>query len=125
MADPVLEAAGQGGTVANPLGGEVVFKVRGEQSGGRLTAFETLVPPGEGPPLHTHAHEDESLYVVEGEVRFALGDYVNAASAGSYAFVPRGTPHTFQNVGARPARLLIHFTPSGMERFFEAFAASE
>jgi len=36
--------------------------------------------------------------------------------------VPRGTPHCFQNVGAIPARIIVMFTPSGMERFFDRFA---
>jgi hypothetical protein len=37
-------------------------------------------------------------------------------------FIPRGTPHCFQNVGDDPARLLAMFTPAGMERFFEGAA---
>ena len=125
MAEPVFQRPGEGGTVDNPLGGDVVFKARGEQTEGTLTAFETVVAPGEGPPLHTHANEDESLYVLDGEVRFKLGDEIRAAPAGSFVFIPRGAPHTWQNVGDGPARVLIHFTPSGMERFFDGFAALE
>jgi quercetin dioxygenase-like cupin family protein len=125
MAEPVLRRPGEGGMVDNPLGADVVFKARGEQTEGTLTAFETVVEPGEGPPLHTHANEDESLYVLDGEVRFKLGDEIQAAPAGSFVFIPRGAPHTWQNVGDGPARILIHFTPSGMERFFDGFAALE
>ena len=125
MAEPVLQGPGEGGTVEAPVGGVIVFKVRGAQTGGTVTAFENLVEPGEGPPLHTHANEDESLYVLEGEVRFKLGDEIRAAPAGSFVFVPRGAPHTWQVVGDGPARMLIHFTPSGMERFFEGFAELE
>jgi quercetin dioxygenase-like cupin family protein len=124
MVEPLFEPPGQGPGVAHPLGGDVAFKVRGQQSGGALTAFETVVAPGQGPPLHTpHAHEDETLYVLEGEVRFKLGDDLRAGGPGSFVFVPRGAPHTFQNVGDDDARILIHFSPSGMERFFERFAA--
>jgi quercetin dioxygenase-like cupin family protein len=125
MAEPVFQRPGEGGTVDHPLGGELVFKARGEQTEGTLTAFETVVAPGEGPPLHTHANEDESLYVLEGEVRFKLGGDLKVGPVGAFAFVPRGRPHTFQSVGDEPARILIHFTPSGMERFFEGFAALE
>ena len=125
MAELVFQRPGEGGTVDNPLGGDVVFKARGEQTEGTLTAFETVVASGDGPPLHTHANEDESLYVLDGEVRFKLGDEIRAAPAGSFVFIPRGAPHTWQNVGDGPARLLIHFTPSGMERFFDGFAALE
>ena len=41
----------------------------------------------------------------------------------SFVFVPRGTAHCFQNVGDGPARIMVLFTPSGMERFFDRFAA--
>jgi quercetin dioxygenase-like cupin family protein len=123
MAEPVFQRPGEGGTVDNPLGGDVVFKARGEQTEGTLTAFETVVASGDGPPLHTHANEDESLYVLDGEVRFKLCDEIRAAPAGSFVFIPRGAPHTWQNVGDGRARMLIHFTPSGMERFFDGFAA--
>lgn len=123
MAEAILEGPGDGGTLENPLGGDVVYKVRGEQSGGALLAFETFVAPGEGPPLHLHPNEDETLYVLEGEVRFKLDGRLFAAPPGSFAFVPRGVQHTFQNVGQAPARILIHFAPAGMERFFDSFAA--
>jgi quercetin dioxygenase-like cupin family protein len=125
MAEAVFKRPGEGVPIDNPIGAEVVFKARGEQTGGSLTAFENVVAPGNGPPLHTHANEDESAYVIEGEVRFKLGDELQAAPTGSFVFIPRGTPHTWQNVGDGPARMLIHFTPSGMERFFERFAALE
>jgi quercetin dioxygenase-like cupin family protein len=63
--------------------------------------------------------------VLEGDVRFKLDDELHAGGVGSFVFVPRGRPHTFQNVGDEEARILIHFAPSGMERFFEAFDALE
>jgi quercetin dioxygenase-like cupin family protein len=125
MAEPVFQRPGEGGTVDNPLGADVVFKARGEQTDGTLTAFETVVGPGDGPPLHTHANEGESVYVLDGEMRFKLRDEIQAAPAGLFVFIPRGAPHTWQNVGDGPARILIHFTPSGMERFFDGFAALE
>ena len=125
MAEQVFERPDEGATADQPLGGRVTFKVRGDRSDGGMTAFETVVAPGEGPPLHEHAREDETLYVVEGQVRFKLADRLETGHAGSFVFVPRATPHTFQNIGDEPARLLIHFSPSGMERFFERFAASD
>jgi len=35
---------------------------------------EETTPPGGGPPPHVHSDEDETLYVLEGEVEFLLGD---------------------------------------------------
>jgi quercetin dioxygenase-like cupin family protein len=122
MTEQVFVQAAEGGTADHPLGGAVTFKVRGRETGGSMTAFETVVAPGLGPPLHEHANEEETLYVLEGEVRFKLGDRMVSGGPGAFVFVPRGTPHAFQNVGETPARMLIHFSPSGMEGFFEEFA---
>jgi quercetin dioxygenase-like cupin family protein len=113
----------EGVTVRGPVGGPLTFKVRGDQTGGVLTVLETVVAPGEGPPLHTHANEDESWYVLEGELRFQLDTEMRPAPAGSFVFVPRGTPHCFKNLGSEPCRVLVLFTPSGMETFFDRFAS--
>jgi hypothetical protein len=32
-------------------------------------------------------------------------------------------PHCFKNLSDHPTRILVLFTPAGMERFFDAFAA--
>jgi quercetin dioxygenase-like cupin family protein len=122
MSEPFVLTAGAGETIDGPVGGPLTFKLRGAQSNGTLTVFENVIPPGEGPPLHTHANEDEAFYVLEGGFRYRLGEDVYQAPAGSFVFVPRGTPHCFQNVGDHPARLLVIFTPTGMEQFFEQFA---
>ena len=118
----IIRAPGEGDTVANPLGGPLTFKVRGDETNGALIAFESTTEPGEGPPLHVHANEDEILYVLEGRFRFELEGELRAAPTGSFAFVPRGVRHTWQNVGDGSGRLLVLFTPAGMERFFERFA---
>jgi quercetin dioxygenase-like cupin family protein len=118
----IAMAPGEGVTMPNPVGGPVTFKVRGAETGGALTALETVVAPGEGPLLHVHGGEEELLYVLEGEVRFRLGDDWFSTAPGGCVFVPRGVPHAFQNVGEAPARMLVVFTPAGMERFFERFA---
>jgi quercetin dioxygenase-like cupin family protein len=120
---PVNVGRGEGVRLQGPAGGPLTFKVRGEETGGALTVFENEVAPNDGPPLHVHAREDECWYVLEGELRFRFGDALDHAPAGSFVFVPRGVAHCFQNVGDRPARILVMFTPSGMERFFDRFGA--
>ena len=119
---PYAVAPGEGATIQGPAGGPLTFKARGEQTNGALTLFENVIAPGDGPPLHTHAGEDESWYVLQGALRFRLGDEIADAPAGAFVFVPRGTPHCFQNAGEEPARIIVMFTPSGMERFFDRFA---
>ena len=119
---PFALGPGAGTSVRNPVGGQVIFKLRGEQSNGGMTVFETVAAPQEGPPLHMHQLQDEWLYVLKGEMRFQLDDDVMPARAGSFAFIPRGTAHTWQNVGGEPAFLLATFAPSGLEQFFERYA---
>ena len=100
-------------------GDHYTFLVTGEESGGAYFAMEALVPPGGGPPPHIHSREDETFYLVEGEIEFRLGDETIAAGPGDFVNVPRGTVHCFYNAGTEPARMVLTFTPAGMERFFE------
>jgi len=95
------------------------FLVTGEESGGSYFAMEALVPPGGGPPPHIHSREDETFYVLEGSVEFLLGEEIVLAGPGDFVNVPRGTVHRFQNTGTDAARLVLTFTPAGIEHWFE------
>lgn len=106
-------APGAGPTIHGPAGRPLTFKLRGHQTGGRLTAIENVIPPGEGPPLHAHANEDEAWYVLEGQLRFKLDSEISTAPAGSFVFAPRGTAHCFVNTGTQPARILFCSHPRG------------
>jgi quercetin dioxygenase-like cupin family protein len=122
---PTVVGPGEGRTIEGPAGGPLTFKATGAETGGRLTAFENVIAPGDGPPLHTHASEDEVFYVVEGDLRFKLGEEIRPTPTRSFVFIPRGTAHCFQNIGSDPARVLVLFNPSGMEGFFEPFSELE
>ena len=119
----VVLGADEGVSVANPVGGSITFKVRGHETHGALLVLETVAAAGEGPPLHTHANEDEFLYVLDGRFQFRLEDEVREGPAGTCMYIRRGAPHTWRNVSDGPARMLAVFTPAGMETFFEEFAA--
>jgi mannose-6-phosphate isomerase-like protein (cupin superfamily) len=89
-----------------------------EQTGGALGLFRQNIAPNSGPPLHIHRANDEFFYVVSGEFKFKLGDRMVSAPARSVVFVPRGTAHTFKNVGTKPGVLLVGATPGGFEKMF-------
>ena len=82
-------------------------------------AFEAIEPPGGGPPLHTHANEEEFCLVLEGEMTFYVGGRVIRATEGQTAFVPRRVPHCFKNCSRRESRVFVLFTPGNIEGFFE------
>jgi quercetin dioxygenase-like cupin family protein len=107
----------------SPLGNDASFIVRGDQTNGTLFALETVARPGEGPPLHVHTREEETIYVIEGDFRWRVGDELSEAGPGSFAFIPRGVAHTWQNIGDRQGSLLVTFAPAGMEGFFERLSA--
>ena len=90
-----------------------------DQTGGSVGLIRQTVAPRSGPPTHVHQTEDEFFYVVSGEFRVKLADRIVSAPAQSVMFVPRGTAHTFQNVGAKPGVLLVGVTPGGFEKMFE------
>jgi len=121
---PFAIAAGAGMPVENPVGGVLTFKVMSDQSGGVLTAIDTVALPGEGPPLHMHRNEDEFIWILEGRFRVRLGDDMNEAAPGAFVFIPRGTPHTWQNIGDAPARFFAGTMPASIafEQFFVRYA---
>jgi quercetin dioxygenase-like cupin family protein len=100
-------------------GDHYTFLVTGEETGGSYFTMEALVPPGGGPPPHVHTREDETFYLLEGRVEFLLGEETTVAGPGDFVNVPRGTVHRFQNTGTETARLVLTFTPAGIERWFE------
>ena len=115
---PLYRPAGTGETFLGP-GDAYRFLVTGAESGGAYFAMEAFVPPGGGPPPHIHRNEDETFYVVEGQCDFLLGQETVTGGVGDFINVPRGTVHRFHNTGTTPARLILTFTPAGIERFFE------
>src|SRR5512145_1669610 len=95
-------------------GDHYTFLVTGEESGGAYFAMEALVPPGGGPPPHIHTREDETFYLVDGQIEFRLGDELITAGPGDFVNVPKGTVHCFRNIGTAVARMVLTFTPAGM-----------
>ena len=99
-------------------GDTLTFKAVGEETREALMLLEGTIAPQQGPPPHIHHRVDEYYYIVEGEFEILDGDRTFTASTGSFVHIPKGTVHCFKNVGEEPGRLLVLFTPAGMEDFF-------
>ena len=65
---------------------------------------------------HVHADEDDSFYILEGELTFVLGGEDVAAPAGTFVLVPPGVEHGFRNDGIEPVRILNIHAPAGFDR---------
>src|ERR671911_311355 len=100
-------------------GGLEKFYALGEDTGGAFTLFEEAIAPQDRALPHLHHEEDQAFYVLEGEHEFVCDGRTFAAKAGSFVYVPRGTVHSYENVGTEHGRLLILSTPAGgTERIF-------
>ena len=112
-----------GVTLTNPIGGQMVAKVRDEYTGGAYSIHDNVIPPGSpGPRPHLHRHHEEAFYVIEGELTLRVGPRTITAPAGSFVVIPRGVVHQPSNPGTQPTRVLLIFSPSGMDHFFEEAA---
>jgi quercetin dioxygenase-like cupin family protein len=93
--------------------------VTGEESGGAYFSMLAIVPPLGGPPPHIHLNEDETCYVLDGTPTFLLGGERFVAGPGDFVNVPKGVVHNFRNCSDEPLRMILTFTPAGIEKFFE------
>jgi quercetin dioxygenase-like cupin family protein len=100
-------------------GDRYTFLVTGAQTNGGYFIMEAVIPPGGGPPLHIHHREEESFYLLEGVLDITLGEKRVKAAAGDFVQIPRGTVHAFLNAGSTTARMLLFFSPAGMDKYFE------
>jgi quercetin dioxygenase-like cupin family protein len=102
-----------------PGGDRYRFLITGETSGDSCFIVECLVPPGGGPPMHIHHREDECFYLMEGELEIEVGGKTIAVRSGDFVHAPKGVPHTYRNTGSCHAKMMVTFTPAGMEGWFE------
>ena len=120
---PSPQRAAAEGRLLNVLGNHLLVKVSGEQTGGMYELYEQTNPPGAGVPPHVHGAEDETFYVVSGQVRFLVGDQWRDAGPGTTLFAPRNVPHGYQIVGHEPAVLLFIVSPPNLEPMFAELSA--
>jgi quercetin dioxygenase-like cupin family protein len=100
------------------VGDTMTFKATGATTGGKVVLLENLTAPGGGPPPHIHTREDEFFFVLTGTFEIRIGEELHTLGAGGFAYVPRGTVHNFRNTAETASRILVGFTPAGMEGFF-------
>ncbi|WP_264214243.1 cupin domain-containing protein [Leisingera thetidis] len=106
------------GRMTGVAGDIYTIKISGAETGGSFALLEAIVPPGGGPPPHRHSREDETFYILDGELEIVAGGETSAAGAGTVILLPKGSVHQFKNTGTTAARMLILAAPAGLEEFF-------
>ncbi len=87
-----------------------------------VSVMEVTARPGEEPPMHVHANEDEVFYMLEGALTVWVDGEEHRVEAGDCAVLPAGLPHTFA-VEGESARTLVICAPGGFHGMFEALPA--
>lgn len=114
---PVLRQPTEGQTVA-VVGDVYRFLANGDETDGRYAMFEAVVFPGGGSPPHIHSREEESFFVLEGEITLQVGDDRIVARAGTFANMPVGSLHSFRNDTDKLVRMIVSVAPAGLEKMF-------
>jgi quercetin dioxygenase-like cupin family protein len=99
------------------MGAQVKFLCPADKTDYAWSLMEVTLPKRSGPPPHHHSW-DEAYYVLEGEVRFFIGDSERLVKAGDFLYAPGGMLHGFQSESESPARMLIFDAPAHAESFF-------
>jgi quercetin dioxygenase-like cupin family protein len=117
---PTIRKPNEGRTFA-VVGDVYRFMATGEETNGKYAMWEAIVPPGGGPPPHVHSREEESFYILEGEITFQVGAERVVATAGMFANMPVGVVHSFRNESSQSAKMVISVAPAGLEKMFFEF----
>lgn len=100
--------------------GNVEFLARSRDTPRFNLGVITKQPHSDGPPIHLHEEEDDSFYVLEGEITFVVEDDELVAGPGTFVLVPPGVRHTFANRGDTVARMLNIHAPAGFDLRLES-----
>jgi len=97
--------------------GRITVKVAGAETGDAFAQIEVDGPRGDATPVHVHHNEDETFYILEGEVTVLVGGERIDLVAGDFLFAPRDIPHA-SVVRSQRARMLSTISPAGIEQLF-------
>jgi quercetin dioxygenase-like cupin family protein len=105
------------------LGGlEVRYLIDGTAHGG-MGVFELRVSAGSNvPPPHSHTHNEECVYVLDGTLRYSVDDVTKDLRPGDWMRTPKGSVHAFSNPHAEDARALIVLSPDIGAQYFRDVA---
>ena len=110
MRDAVVVRPGEGRRVYN-----VEFLATSEDTPRFNLGIITLQPHRDGPELHVHDGEDDSFYILEGELTFLVEEDEVLAGPGTFVLVPPGVRHTFANRGDAVVRMVNVHAPAGFD----------
>ena len=110
MPEAIIVPPGQGHFVGN-----VEFLARTTDTP-RFNVGIVTIQAGRELEAHVHEEEDDSFFILEGEMTFIVEGEDAAAPPGTFVLVPPGVEHAFRNDGDIPVRMLNVHAPAGFDR---------
>lgn len=93
-----------------------VFYADGAETDGRYSISEWWLEPNTGGP-ESHAHADDHIFrVLMGTLSLFIDGVQTDASRGTYAVIPGGVSHYFENRGTKECGFISINVPAGFEQ---------
>jgi quercetin dioxygenase-like cupin family protein len=100
------------------MGSLMSFLVEGEETNRQFAHMEYRAKPSNEPPPHIHEWEDETLYILEGEVEVYQSNAVLRLAPGDCLLTPKGTPHAWY-ILTPTVRILGMVVPAHIDLYFK------
>lgn len=101
---------------------EITYTIilNGDYTNGKYSIIEVSFPVEKEKeiPLHKHAFEDVLVYVIEGSFLIQYKNELIKGYEGMVLKLEKGVEHSYKKVGDKIGKLLITYTPSGVENYF-------
>ena len=88
------------------FGNVLTFRAR-PSDGAPVLLISCRTAPGAGAPPNHHAGDEESFCIIRGTYEFTVADQTRHCTAGDTVHIPTGAVHSFRNIGADTAEMLI------------------
>lgn len=106
-------------------GERYILRVSSDETNGAYSMLEIVAEYHNGTPEHVHLNEDEHFVILEGQAHFSNGGRRMDLAAGSTLTVPKGVRHAWCCTSETPLRMLIMFSPGGIDEMFRATAEAD
>jgi mannose-6-phosphate isomerase-like protein (cupin superfamily) len=107
-------------------GERYIIRTTSEETNGAYSVLEVVADPRNGVPMHVHDNEEEHFIILGGKAIVANGDSRVEVGAGSSVTIGKGVAHAWCNPSEdTPLRMLVLFTPGGLEELFRRNAGTE
>ena len=106
----------------------IIFKilVSGNQTENKYSIVEFTFPPSEDSeiPLHKHGNEALVMHVIEGNFSFRYGKETLEGNKDTVLRFEKDKSHSYRKIGNDQGKLLVTYTPAGLENFFRELGTS-